>query len=481
MKLHQLMAIAALSSVAMAQSADDAISLPIHPENLGTLTLATGVITPPAPAGSQLATPGVIYDNTCLPYAVAPCNTIFVNSLPLGQTRIDDGRLPSTTSTTPNIGTMNAYRVTNFTLGVYTSEDDPSIGGPGLRLTVMFWEDADPCVGLTVAGPATKTLNLVLPGTLTTGTVRGYFININLAGGNEFTMKADANGSYDGTAALDDFAYAFQVNLLTAGKLCYIMRAGQPAGGSGACSMGDGTYYLNPGTAAGNGLDDGNTYWIEGGGATTGCYAGAATQTNCPTQPGPVYGAYYMEITADMTDCNANGLPDFDDIAAGAPDTNANGIPDSCETPQPFNYCTAGTTTNGCLASMSATGTPSAAATSGFTLTCSQAEGLKQGIIFYGNLGQAAVPWVNGLGQGNSFLCVKAPTQRTGAVTMGGTLNLCDGSMSVDFLAYCAANPGAIGNPLAAGQTFNSQAWFRDPPSPKTTNLSDGLQWTMVP
>jgi hypothetical protein len=27
----------------------------------------------------------------------------------------------------------------------------------------------------------------------------------------------------------------------------------------------------------------------------------------------------------------------------------------------------------------------------------------------------------------------------------------------------------------------NAQAWFRDPPAPGTTNLSNGLQFTMCP
>src|SRR5882672_5154683 len=114
MKLQHLMAIAALSSVAMAQSADDVLTTSLPLENLGTLELASGVITAPAPVGAQLATPGVVYDNTCLPYAVAPCNLVFISSLLAGQTRIDDGRLPSTTSPAPAIGTMNAYRMTTF-------------------------------------------------------------------------------------------------------------------------------------------------------------------------------------------------------------------------------------------------------------------------------------------------------------------------------------------------------------------------------
>jgi hypothetical protein len=28
---------------------------------------------------------------------------------------------------------------------------------------------------------------------------------------------------------------------------------------------------------------------------------------------------------------------------------------------------------------------------------------------------------------------------------------------------------------------IDAQAWFRDPPAPKTTNLSDGREFTVVP
>ncbi|MAW77936.1 MAG: hypothetical protein CMJ95_11210, partial [Planctomycetes bacterium] len=36
-------------------------------------------------------------------------------------------------------------------------------------------------------------------------------------------------------------------------------------------------------------------------------------------------------ISVDAPDCNNNGIPDDDDIAAGATDCNSNGVPDSCE------------------------------------------------------------------------------------------------------------------------------------------------------
>jgi hypothetical protein len=146
--------------------------------------------------------------------------------------------------------------------------------------------------------------------------------------------------------------------------------------------------------------------------------------------------------------------------------------------PVSVNYCTSGTTTNGCLAVMSSTGVPSVASTSGFVVTCSNVEGAKQGILFYGTSGPVATPW--GLG-GTSFLCVKSPTQRMGTQNAGGTTNLCDGALSIDLLGYLAANPTALGNPFSAGQQAWLQGWFRDPPSFKTTNLSDGLEITFVP
>jgi hypothetical protein len=121
---------------------------------------------------------------------------------------------------------------------------------------------------------------------------------------------------------------------------------------------------------------------------------------------------------------------------------------------------------------------PSIAAGPGsFVLHCSGVEGARQGIVFYG-LERLAQPWASG---STSFLCVKPPTQRTGAQGSGGTAGACDGSLALDFFGYAAANPGALGTPLAPGATFDAQAWFRDPPAPKTTNLSDAVEFTLFP
>jgi hypothetical protein len=141
-------------------------------------------------------------------------------------------------------------------------------------------------------------------------------------------------------------------------------------------------------------------------------------------------------------------------------------------------YCTAGTSTNGCVPSISATGVASLSAGSGFTLGVASVEGQKQGLIFYGITGRSAAPW--GIG-GTSFLCVKAPTQRTPAQSSGGTAGACDGTLSVDWLSFIGSTSTALGNPFSAGQVVNAQGWYRDPPAVKTTNLSDGLEFTVLP
>jgi hypothetical protein len=73
-------------------------------------------------------------------------------------------------------------------------------------------------------------------------------------------------------------------------------------------------------------------------------------------------------------------------------------------------YCTAGTSASGCQASISASGTPSASASSGFDLLISGVEGAKDGLFFYGNNGRQANPW----GSGTSFVCVVPPRVRGG-------------------------------------------------------------------
>jgi len=144
-----------------------------------------------------------------------------------------------------------------------------------------------------------------------------------------------------------------------------------------------------------------------------------------------------------------------------------------------LNYCTAGTASHGCVASIAGAGVPSASSGSGFTISASNVEGAKQGLFFYGldNFGYTPVSW----GGSSSYLCVQPPTQRTAVSSAGGTDGQCDGSLALDWNAFIAGNPSALGVPFAAGQHVYAQACYRDPPSPKTTNLSNALQFVVGP
>ena len=163
------------------------------------------------------------------------------------------------------------------------------------------------------------------------------------------------------------------------------------------------------------------------------------------------------------------GFLDMDDLQyAGAP-----ALP-------PTAYCTAGTSSNGCVPSIGASANPSVSFANACSISINNMEGLKTGIVFYGinQSGFSAHPWASG---SNSFLCVKSPIQRTGVHNTGGTINTCSGTLVFDWNSYQIANPSALGHPFAAGQKIYAQGWYRDPPAPKTTNLSNALELTCVP
>ncbi len=179
-----------------------------------------------------------------------------------------------------------------------------------------------------------------------------------------------------------------------------------------------------------------------------------------------------------LFDCNGNGQEDALDVATGLEaDCNGNGLPDSCEF-SAVAYCPSGVTSGGCTPTLTGVGVATASLSCPFQIGVSSVDGQRAGIVFYGINGPALSPW----GCGGSFLCVKAPTQRTGTQSSSGTLGACDGAFSLDFNAYMASHPFALGQPLFAGEPFNFQAWFRDPScGAATTHLSSALSFTLAP
>jgi subtilisin-like proprotein convertase family protein len=142
----------------------------------------------------------------------------------------------------------------------------------------------------------------------------------------------------------------------------------------------------------------------------------------------------------------------------------------------PVSYCTAGTTTNGCNATISASANPSVSLANACTISVTNVEGQKTGLVFYSITGRATLAW-----NASSFLCVKAPTQRSGPQSSGGTVLACDGTLSLDWNAYQLSHPTALGQPWSSGDVVQVQAWFRDPPAGKSTNLSNAIEMTYAP
>lgn len=205
-----------------------------------------------------------------------------------------------------------------------------------------------------------------------------------------------------------------------------------------------------------------------------------------PTQSQVVYS---FDVTAPLSALIAGGAtwiglkvdctstPNYPNILGNTNDSELEVVASACGATSTF--CTSGTSTNGCAATINAAGIPDANAGSGFTLTVSNVEGAKQGLIFYGldNSGFAPLAW----GATSSFLCVKSPTQRSTALNSGGTAGACNGTFVFDWNSFVAANPGALGLPFGGGERVYAQAWYRDPPSPKTTQLSNALEFVVCP
>lgn len=99
----------------------------------------------------------------------------------------------------------------------------------------------------------------------------------------------------------------------------------------------------------------------------------------------------------------------------------------------------------------SASGWPSATATSGFTLTATNVEGLRTGLDLCGDSGRNPVFWAP---WSSSVLCVKSTAQRTVTALSGGTHNSCGDELSLDWLAWITARSGAFGQSFAPGQVL---------------------------
>ncbi len=218
----------------------------------GVLHLATGTWSQQGLQGSQpVAAPGIIYDNTCMPFTPGSYTTMPVNAK-----ITDEGRLPAMDSVViPNtnsigndseVGTQNSYMVDGFRIAYCTK------AAVNRSYNISFYQAYDSC---TVPPAATAAFAVTgLPGSATVGTTACWIVDVDLADCNpggtplSFTMQADADGTYGGGAGGvgDTFGWSFQLTSSPANADGLIIAGGKPttAGGSyTVCSGSDGTVF----------------------------------------------------------------------------------------------------------------------------------------------------------------------------------------------------------------------------------------------
>lgn len=200
--------------------------------------------------------------------------------------------------------------------------------------------------------------------------------------------------------------------------------------------------------------------------------AGGAT-TSLRLLSGAGGGQAVFELDSD--DCDGDAEPDRYTIALDATrDANANGVLDDCE--PMVAYCAAGTSSQGCTPALSWSGTPSASATSGFTLWLHAADGQRASLLFYG-VGPFPAPFASTTA---GAACVLAPIQRVAKPFTGGSAGACDGLTSVDWNAWRALHPQALGSPFAAGAVLFAQAFVRDGAAPSSSVFANAVKFTLT-
>lgn len=256
-----------LSASALAQSDAASKIRPITsaPRDGGIYHVATGTWT----RNASMANLGAdrVYVNTC------PTGYFSAFS---GDTFVDEGRLPSTTSPSnlnSRPGCANSYVIDGFEVAY-------CVDMPGVTWSWSFFNDYVPCASPTGQTPV-ATFNLsglptvTMPGML----VACWIVQIDTTGPpptvTTFTMQADGDGSF-GTPP-DTFGWSMRNSLAgTAGSGSGPFIAGDP----NVCTGYDGTRFDNGAAPAwpnnltedGTGMGTLDQFRIEGGATTPGCY-----------------------------------------------------------------------------------------------------------------------------------------------------------------------------------------------------------------
>ena len=247
-----------------------------------------------------------------------------------------------------------------------------------------------------------------------------WIVTFDLKGTSfEFVLDGDADGTFDGTTALDNFGWTIHLDDLGAGGFNGPLLNGDPNN----FPYGDGTYYQSPGATLSTGLGTQDHFWIDdtSGAVPNGCYWFLGYPAGNP------FASFWLELGGD------NG---GDDLGT--------------------KYCATNANSTGAPADISATGGSAA----GGDITLTSAPVPNQPSIFFHGPNAANAPF------GNGIRCVGGQLVR-GAVTVGAG----------NSASYTYDNSDEKHSLLAfVGQLRHFQHWFRDPAAGGTAfNLSNAL------
>ncbi len=441
----------------------------------GVLHLATGTWSQQGLQGTPpVAAPGIIYDNTCSP-------TNYTN-MPLNAKLTDEGRLPAMDSVViPNtnnlgndseVGTQNSYTIDGFRIAYCTK------AAANRSYNISFYEAYDSC-----AVPPTATQAFAvggLPGSATAGTLACWIVDVDLSDCNpggaplSFTLQADADGTYGGTAGGvgDTFGWSFQLTSGPANADGMIIAGGKPltAGASyTTCSGSDGTVF-DSGTISAKYPD--NSEAIDLGAPPTLCAslaAGSAPEagTGMGTQDGVrienwtglatgCYGlgttlmaSYYFQIYSASVEIPSQITPPvaFCDPGAGGV------LACPCSNPPSGSGrgCNNSSSTGGAALAVSGL---NSLATPTLSFTSSGEKPSAGSILIQGTVGST------GLGFGQGVRCTAGVVKRLYFhVASAGTVTLPNlGLGDLDIPTRSAA----LGNPINPGDTRWYQVYYRD-------------------
>ena len=187
-------------------------------------------------------------------------------------------------------------------------------------------------------------------------------------------------------------------------------------------------------------------------------------------------------------DCNNNGIPDADDIAAGAPDCDGNFVLDSCQIAADAsldwngdgvldacasaNYCAVAANSTGQFGLISAQGSP-VISDIDFSLVGSNIPPGELGYFLMSQSSDLVVPF----GSGAGVLCLGTPIVRMNQASDGGAILTADAGGQMSFSPDLGGLPQ--GTVLSPGDVWYFQLWYRDTDpvlQTPTSNSSDGIE-----